>query len=97
MDGKTVLGLPMLDNDADAATVRDYLRALLSNLWDEGEGFSGKRPFGNSAWEYDLYRALVKGGAIKGEFEEPDYPYHLEDEFDKDSGDRAIFAAIEAL
>jgi len=33
---------------------------------DEGEGFSGKRPFGNSGWEYDIYAALVGAGFLPG-------------------------------
>ena len=59
------------DCDAgDNITVKDYLEALLRTLWNEQEGFSGKRPFGNSCWEYELYRALVEGGVIEGEISE---------------------------
>ncbi len=32
----------------------------------EGEGFSGKRPFGNSCWESDLYWPLAKADVIEG-------------------------------
>ena len=60
------LDCEMLDNDADARTVRDYLHALLATLWQEEEGFSGKRPFGNSGWQYDIYEPLIKGGFIDG-------------------------------
>lgn len=60
--GKSVLELPLLDNDAEAATVRDYLKALLTRIWEEGEGFSSKRPFGNSGWEYDLTSAIEDAG-----------------------------------
>lgn len=52
-------------------TVRDYLCSLLTTLWNEQEGFSGKRPFGNSGWEYDLYAPLIQAGFIKGKLEEP--------------------------
>lgn len=53
------------DSDAgDDLTVRGYLRELLATLWSEGESFSGKRPFGNSGWEYDLYKPLGKAGMI---------------------------------
>lgn len=62
-----VLALPMGANDADAETIGGYLRALLLELWTEGEGFSGKRPFGNSGWEFDLYRPLVEAGFVAGE------------------------------
>lgn len=50
----------------DGITVKDYLYQLLNTLWEEGEGFSGKRPFGNSCWEYDLLRPLVVAGFISG-------------------------------
>ena len=59
------------DSDAgDNITVRDYLRILLSTLWSEKEGFSGKRPFGNSSWDFELCEPLVKGGFIPGTFNE---------------------------
>ncbi len=65
-DAHRVLALPMQPNDADAATIRDYLIALLAAVWSEGEGFSGKRPFGNSGWEWDLYPPLIKAGLVDG-------------------------------
>lgn len=52
-------------------TVREYLCSLLTTLWDEQEGFSGKRPFGNSGWDHDLYAPLIQAGFIKGKLEEP--------------------------
>jgi hypothetical protein len=84
-----ILDLPMEENDAKATTIRDYLKALLSTLWSEEEGFSGKRPFGNSGWTWDVYRALVKGGAIKGKIKDGDLIEH-----DQDAGDKLIFEAI---
>lgn len=65
-----VLDLPMQDNDADAKTIRDYLKALLTTLMYEGESFSGKRPFGNSGWDWDLHKPLVLAGLVKGEVDE---------------------------
>lgn len=62
------------DSDAgEGLTVREYLFALLETLWREGEGFSGKRPFGNSCWELDLYAPLVRGGFIEGRVDEDGY------------------------
>jgi hypothetical protein len=59
------------DSDAgDDLTVRDYLRTLLVTLWKEGEQFSGKRPFGNSGWVYELYKPLIAGGFIQGTLDE---------------------------
>lgn len=51
-------------------TIREYLCALLTKLWEQGEGFSGKYPFGNSGWEYDLYAALIGAGAVEGSLDE---------------------------
>ena len=66
IDLSLVLSYPMVDNDANAKNVGEYLHSLLFTLWEEGEGFSGKRPFGNSGWEFDLYTALVSGGFVEG-------------------------------
>lgn len=52
--------------DCGANTLRQYFHELLHTLWNEGEGFSGKRPFGNSGWENDVYLALVEMGAVNG-------------------------------
>ena len=62
--------------DSDAGvnlTIRDYLCELLMRLWEKGEGFSGKRPFGNSGWEYDIYRPLIRGGFIPGKLDSEGY------------------------
>ena len=54
------------DSDAGSQlTVREYFRELLSTLWEEKEGFSGKRPFGNSGWEYEVHIALAKAGFVE--------------------------------
>ena len=52
---KAALDLPMHKNDANAKNIREYFYILLSKLWAEAEGFSGKRPFGNGSWQYDVY------------------------------------------
>lgn len=58
LDNALCLALPK--NDAGAETVRGYLYALLEAVWEEEEGFSGKRPFGNSGWKRDVIGPLVK-------------------------------------
>ena len=59
------------DSDAgDDLSVREWLCDLLLTVWSEGESFSGKRPWGNSGWEYDIYTPLVKAGFIKGTIDE---------------------------
>jgi hypothetical protein len=83
----------MGDNDAGADTIGDYLKLLLTNLWQEGECFSGKRPFGNSGWEYEIYTALVEAGIIDGKLDDDGY---LET-CDSDAGFDLIAAAIKGI
>ncbi len=80
-------------NDAKASSVRDYLKALLTRLWIEGEGFSGKRPFGNSGWELEIYAALVQGSVVKGSFDEDGC---LED-YDEPAANKLLLNAIKVL
>lgn len=64
----------MGDNDANAATVRDYLQELLLALLHEQDCFSGKRPFGNSGWfTCDLAPPLIKAGLVEGKLDSDDY------------------------
>lgn len=93
LTGAQVLEIPMGDNDADARTIKGYLIALLWALWQEGEGFSGKRPFGNSGWEYDLYKPLLVHGAVKGRMDEEG----CIEELDEKKANALIYSAIEAL
>ena len=88
-----ILDLPMQENDADAETIREYLHALLSTLWYEGDGFSGKRPFGNSGWRLELYTALVKAGAVLGKLDEDG----CLDDVDSDEAWAMIDCAIDYL
>lgn len=90
-----VLACPMdpTTNDAGASTVRGYLVRLLTELWTEQDGFSGKRPFGNSSWDLELYKALIQAGLLEGVVDEDGYV----DSVDRDAGDELVHAAIEAL
>ena len=63
------LGLTFDSDAGDGLTVRQYLRELLLTLWLEGEGFDGKRPFGNSSWEFDVYRPLLVAGMVTGKLD----------------------------
>lgn len=55
----------MVDDDSGVdGTVGDYLVKLVETLWAEDEGFSGKRPFGNSGWQADVYKALRAGDVV---------------------------------
>ena len=88
-----ILNLKMRPNDANADTIKDYLCRLMITLWKEGEGFSGKRPFGNSNWEYELYFPLVDAGVINGHTCDDEY---LED-VDEKAGYKIILKCINEL
>jgi hypothetical protein len=87
-----ILNLPMQENDASADTIGDYLQELLSSLWEEGDGFSGKRPFGNSNWESELYHTLVMHEIIQGEIIDG----YLES-YDEKKGYKIIKEAIQRM
>lgn len=74
-------------------TIKDYLKQLLETLWDEGESFSSKRPFGDSGWEFALYKALGNAGVVECSFDEEGYI----EEIDRDSANKLIFEAISSL
>ena len=96
MIGKDVLLIPMSENDAEAEDIKDYLKQLLCKLWADGEQFSGKSPFGNSGWEYELYAALIKAKAINGVLDENGYVQQLNDRETK-RANSLIYDAINAL
>jgi hypothetical protein len=60
------------DLDRDL-TVKEYLQALLHQLWRESDGFSGKRPFGNSGWDWDIGIGMIKAGLLEGTLDEDGY------------------------
>jgi hypothetical protein len=49
-----------------AADIREYLLALLTNLWEQGSDFNSKRPYGYSGWQHDVYASLAAAGLIAG-------------------------------
>ncbi len=51
-------------------TIRDALFLLLETLWKQGEGFNGKRPLGNSGWDYDFYKPLIQHGYVHGSLDD---------------------------
>ncbi len=72
-------------------TLRGFFCALAMEVWRQGEGFSGKRPFGNSGWQYDVYAALIKAGHIKGTLDEEGYV----DEVNEQEVDKLILELVD--
>ena len=88
-----ILNIKLGDNDAGAETVKGYLKALLTELWEKEEGFSGKRPFGNSGWKHHVELALINAGMVSGTIDSEGFI----NECDCDKSDELILAAIAAL
>lgn len=88
-----ILHLPLEENDAQAATVGEYLGLLLSTLWIQVEDFSSKRPFGNSNWQDPIYKALSKAGLVTIIYDEDGYIEEFTDE-DEITADEFILQTI---
>jgi len=94
MANKEILSLKIDKDDfSDDLTIKGYLRLLLATVWNEGESFSGKRPFGNSGWEYDLYLPLVKAGVVVGELDEDGHINSI----DEQAANALVFNLIEEI
>lgn len=86
-----VLAAPLADgNDAGAADVRGYLYELLRTLWKEDSHFSGKRPFGNSGWQHEVYDALAEAGLLESAEKDEDDDWDL----DPREADNLIYRAL---
>lgn len=80
--------------DSDAGqdmSIREYLHELLWQLWNKGEAFSSKRPFGNSGWEHDLYKPLIEAGIVDGSFDDDGYI----NEVNTDEANATVFRLID--
>lgn len=93
MTNAELLDFEFESSDIGQTTIRLYLHQLLLTLWVEGEGFSGKRPFGNSGWHLDLYRALVKAGAVEGSLD----PDGWLENYDRDGADTKVRELIDEI
>lgn len=94
MTNKEILELKFESTDLGSEiTIKDFFKKLLTTLFEEGECFSGKRPFGNSGWDWDLEICLAKNGVIKGKY---DSKYDDWD-FDPKEAEKKIFDLIKEL
>jgi hypothetical protein len=74
-------------------TIREFLLSLLRTLWIENAGFSGKRPFGESDWQYEVYTTLAKAKLIDTKFDDEGYPRII----DTDKGDSLVLSLIDHI
>lgn len=91
--GKEILSVPIKYCDCGAKTIKEYLIILLGELWEKQELFNGKRPWGTSGWDFELYRALLSEGFVAGKFDEDDWI----EEIDIETANDLIRLAIQAL
>lgn len=89
------LNVKINEEDSGATTLREYFKIMLKTIFKEGEGFSGKRPFGNSSWEHSLAIELVKSGVLDGKLlDDDDY---FDAEYNSRDFDKLINLTIDAL
>lgn len=62
----SLLEFTSMEMDDSDVTIRQWLGELLCRVWMEKNEFSGKRAFGNSDWEYEVYKVLIHEGIIHG-------------------------------
>lgn len=85
----------IVSGDFGTGTVREYLSDLLGLVWDEKAGFDGKRPWGNSGWEWELYQSMIDAGFLAAD---PSYDDSRQlDEDGRRKADDLIAQAIKAL
>lgn len=95
-----VLNCPMVENvnnpgelPYNAPTVGVFLVSMLGQLWKERHLFDGKRPYGDSSWNLDVYASLGKAGLIECTFDEDGYIETVNDEL----ADELVAEAIASL
>ncbi|QHR75948.1 hypothetical protein JR321_gp052 [Escherichia phage anhysbys] len=82
------------DDDLGTVTVREYFRRLLSTLWEEEDNFSGKRPFGNSCWQFDLIIGLIDAGYLEGKVYRDEDGGIEDTDYDREEADKLIQGLI---
>lgn len=61
---REALDVPMISFEG---TLREYFKSMLLSLWKQREGFSGKRPLGDSGWDWEIYKVLTLAGYLEGD------------------------------
>jgi hypothetical protein len=92
MTNDEILNIKLTDCGG-ANTIRQYFAFIASEVWTQGEGFSGKHGIGGSDWQTDIYTALIKAGAVDGEIDDDGFIT----ECDYDEADFVLKEAIESM
>lgn len=74
-------------------SLREYLRLMLSELWQRHSDFDGKRPYGFSGWKFDVYKAMILGGFLEGTLDADGFVQTLSKE-DREQADIMIWEEI---
>ena len=78
------------DDLGETMTIKAFFIRLLSDFWQQKEGFSSKRPYGNSYWERDVLACLVENKAFPATFDEDGNI----DEYDSEAFDAFVLKEI---
>lgn len=71
MTREEIHNLPIKIRDLnETVTMKHYFHMLLLKLWVDEDSFSGKRPWGNSGWTFDVFIVLINNGLIPGIIDE---------------------------
>lgn len=74
-------------------TLKEYLKETLLTFIREGESFSGKRPFGNSDWDWQIYKGLIALDNSLGTLDEDGYIATV----DSEACDRIIVKCVKEV
>ena len=74
-------------------TLKEYLKLTLLTFIEEGECFSSKRPFGDSDWDWQIYRGLIALDSCLGSLDED----HCIDTCDWKACDKIIMQCVEEI
>jgi len=86
--------LRFYSNDLDDnVSIKTYIKEILKVLWLEPDDFNGKRPLGNSGWQFDLYKAMIEKNIIEGEVDD----YGCVDSVNMTDADKLIIDYISIL
>ena len=92
------LSVEVYSEDLDETlTLREYFKRLLYTLWEESDGFSGKRPFGNSGWQLDIIYVLLEEGYISGSLTYSEDGYVQKAEYNREEAHKFISDLIVSL